>query len=180
MRDQRAQASATWASATCRLAPLSSSTRWATKLCATSSWLRLRLAWAIDTWACACLISACCKMSSSCTSTWPLRTRRAVGKADARFTRPATSGRNITLWRERKVPTDCASSCRRARSALTTSTPAARGRPAPPGAGAASRRAGTRRARSSPPLISIGPCGRDWYHHAPADAGAIPTTATTE
>ena len=37
MRDHRAQASANWASATCRLAPLSSSTRWATKLCATSS-----------------------------------------------------------------------------------------------------------------------------------------------
>ena len=174
MRDQRAQASASCASATCRPALLSSSTRCATKLCESNSWLRLRLAWAIDTWACACLISARCSVSSSCTSTCPLRTAAPSAKPISR-TRPATSGRIMTLWRERKVPTDWASSCNRARSALATSTPATRGAvPAPADAAAAGLGA------PACAVTSVGPCGRDWYHHAPADAAAIPTTATTE
>ena len=174
MRERRAQESASCASATCKLAAVSSSTRCATKFCATSSWLRFRLAWAIDTWARACLISARCKTSSSCTSTWPLRTRWPSVKPSC-LTRPGTSGRSITLWRERRLPTDCASSCRAMRSTFATSTPAGRGAEAA-AAGPEAACAGPAAALDVAP-ISCGPLGLDWYHQAAPEAAAMPTTA---
>ena len=88
------------------------------------------LARATDTWACAWLSSAFCSTSSSCTSNWPLRTRAPSANAIC-TTRPATSGRSITLWRDLSVPTACASSCKLVTATLATSTPGARG--APPG-----------------------------------------------
>ena len=56
----------------------------------------------MDTWACAWLSSARCSTSSSCTSNWPLRTRAPSAKAIC-DTRPATSGRSITLWRDQRA-----------------------------------------------------------------------------
>ena len=175
MRDKRAHESANWASVTCRLAALSSSTRWATKFWATSSWLRLKLASAIDTCALACLISARCRVSSNCTSNWPLRTTAPSEKPISR-TRPGTSGRIITLWRERSEPTDCASSRKLTRSTLATSTPAALGAEAE----AAGPDAPTEGGAAPLAVISLGPWGFDWYHHAAPEAAAIPSTATTE
>src|SRR3990167_257718 len=154
MRCRRACASATWASATCRLAWLSSSTRCATKFSATSSWLRLKLARAIESWAWAWLSSARCSTSSSCTSNWPRRTRAPSAKAIC-ATRPLTSGRSVTLWRERSVPTAWASSWMRKALTRVTSTP---GMPAAPPA---------RPARRSMP----GPRLWRWPKPAPPGAG---------
>ena len=156
MRSQRAQDSAICASTTCTLAEASSSTRWATKFCATSSWLRFKLARAIDTCASAWRTSARCSTSSSCTSTSPFLTRAPSLKPMV-CTRPATSGRSITFWRERRLPTVCASSCSRVTSTLATSTPAGPPGPRPPPAADAVP-AGAEAALAAPD-ISCGPWG---------------------
>ena len=104
-----ARASASLACDTCRFAALSSTDRWLMKPCATSSWLRLWLAWAIDSSAWACCSCARGSWSSSCTSSWPRRTRSPSRKLSC-VTRPLTSGRSTTLCRERRLPTAWASS----------------------------------------------------------------------
>ena len=179
MRSSRAQDSASCASTTDTLAVLSSTTRWAIKLCATNSWLRLRLARAICTCASDWRTSARCNTSSSCTTTSPLRMRPPSVKPSV-IMRPDTSGRIMTFWRLRNVPIDCASSCSLVTSTLATSTPA--GPPGPPAGRAADAPAAG--APSVPeacePVISVGPLGLFWYQYAAPDAAAMPATAITE
>jgi len=129
-REAVACASASFAWATSRLAALSSTERWLMKPWATSSWLRLWLAWAMDSSAWACCTWARGNWSSNCTSTWPWRTRWPSVKLSW-VMRPLTSGRSTTLRRERRLPTASASS----RSAIwrTGVASTATTRPAPPG-----------------------------------------------
>ena len=104
-----ASARASLASATSRLAALSSTDRWLMNPWATSSWLRLWLARAIDNSARLCCTWARGNWSSSCTSSCPLRTRCPSLKLSC-VMRPLISGRSTTLRRERKLPTASASS----------------------------------------------------------------------
>ena len=159
MRSKRAHDKLTCASETCKLAALSSKTLWATKFCDTKSWLRLWLALAIESCASDCCTSARCKVSSSCTSTWPTFTRAPSPNPNDKI-RPATSGRIITFWRERKVPTASASSRNNIFLTLTNSTPTALP-PAPPGT-----------------VIPMEDLLAFWYHQATVDAVRMPATAT--
>ena len=159
MRSRRAHDKLTCASATCRLAALSSNTLCATKFCDTKSWLRLWLALAIESCAKDCCTSARCSVSSSCTNTWPELTRAPSPNPRYKM-RPATSGRIITFWRERKVPTASASSRNSIFLTLTNSTPTALP-PAP-----------------APTVIPMADLLAFWYHHATVDAVKMPATAT--
>ena len=167
-----ARARASLACATCKLAELSSTERRLMKFCATSSWLRMWLASAIDSSARACCCWANGNWSSSCTISWPRRTFWPSRKLIC-VTRPLTSGRSMTLWRERKLPTAWASSASRTTSTRPIST--AGGRAAPltaPAAGVAAPREPLTTAASL-----AGGAGRFWYHQAAPDAAAMPSTA---
>ena len=183
-RARVARASASLASATCRLAALSSTARCAMNFSSTSSWLRLWFARAMETSASACFTCAIGNWSSSCTSSWPRRTRWASPKLIC-VTRPDTSGRSTMLWRERRLPTACASSVILWVSTRATSTAGARpGALAPPAAGLAlplplplplPRSVGAAAVAASPGSACRGFCS----HQAAPEAAAIPTTATT-
>jgi hypothetical protein len=140
--------------------------------CSTSSWLRLWLARAIDSSASACFTCASGSWSSSCTSSCPRRTRSASRKLIF-VTRPDTSGRSITLWRERRLPTVAVSSVTRCSSTRATSTDGTRVEPFGAGAPAGAPAPGVAAAGS------LGRCGCCWYHQAPPEAAAITTAATT-
>ena len=137
MRASCALDSATWASATSSAAALWSTALWLTKFSATSSRLRCRLVRAMLACASDCFSCACCSVSSSCTSNWPRLTRWPSPKPSA-ATRPLTSGRSTTPWRDCSEPTACASSASVMASTLPTSTLTG-----PPGR-AAARRTGAR------------------------------------
>ena len=84
------------------------------------------------------------------------------------LTRPPTSGRNITPWFERKLPTDCVSSTNLAASTLATSTEMGLwGPPGPEGDGAEAPDAPAGGAK----------VGLFWNHQAAEDAATTPTKA---
>ena len=170
------KASLAWA--TCKLAALSSSERWLMKFCATSSWLRFWLAWAIDSSARLCWTCASGNWSSNCTSNCPLRTRWPSLKLSC-VMRPLTSGRNTTPRRERKLPTAWVSSVSLSTSTRATSTdgglptaPAPAGPLDAPCTGPAAATA----VDVAPVLATALGC---WYHQAAPEAAAMPVTATT-
>jgi hypothetical protein len=164
MRASCALASATCACATSSAAAFWSSALRLTKFCATSSRLRSRLVRAMPACAMACCSCACCSVSSSLTSNWPRRIRWP-SENPSFTTRPLTSGRTITLCRERNVPTAWASSSSVAVSTLPTSTTAG-----PVG------RAASGAAAFAADEESV---DRVWYHHAAAPATEMPITATS-
>ena len=83
-RELRARQRRPAPAATSRLAALSSTARWLTKFCATSSWLRCGWPARCRPAASACCSCACCSWSSSCTSSWPRFTALAVDEAELR------------------------------------------------------------------------------------------------
>ena len=170
-----ARARASLASATWRLAALSSSVRRLMKFCATSSSLRLLLAIAILSSAWACWIWAMGNWSSNWTSNWPFLTRSPSRKLSW-VMRPLTSGRKTTLWRERSEPTVCDSSTRFMRSTLATST-VGFPPPLPPPADALAAPCGAVALAllASPSALA----GWFWYHQAPPPTAAIPKAAIT-
>ena len=169
MRARRAWAKASCAWATFRLAALVSSACCARNFSVTSSWVRLKLASAMASWACICWRSASCSWSSNCTRICPLRTGPPSLKLSA-VMRPTNSGRSITLWRARKLPTAWASSRNACTATLATSTPTTRDAPEPVPDGLA--------ALLPAPVMVVGASGRDCSHQAAAPAKPIPTTAT--
>ena len=160
-----ARASSALACATLTAAALSSSPRWLMKPCATSSLLRLWLAWAIDNSASACCSCACGSRSSSCTSNWPLATFCPSRKLMC-STRALTSARTTVPWRERSEPTACTSSATACRRAAAASTATAGPAPRADAAGGARLGSAVPGARCS--------------HHAAPTAAASATTAMTE
>ena len=172
MRASCALDSATWASATSSAAALWSTALWLTKFSATSSRLRCRLVRAMLACASDCFNWACCSVSSSCTSNWPRLTRWPSAKPSA-ATRPLTSGRNTTPWRDCSDPTACASSARVIVSTLPTSTLTGPSGVPEPAAAPGSAASGW-----VPAAAGAVPCGRFCHHHAAAASIAMPSNAT--